>query len=80
MKTHLNANLPFKRKLGIIIHIIAALGAVALMSSALAEDWGAYSIVPVSAKSMALEAVDSGASDGAAVSIGKSAGLPIRSG
>ena len=76
MKTHLNANLPFKRKLGIIIHIIAALGAVALMSSALAEDWGAYSIVPVSAKSMALEAVDSGASDGTIVSIGKPAGTP----
>jgi len=39
-----------------------------------AEDWGAYSIVSVSAQSMVLEAVESGTTDGTLVSINKAAG------
>ncbi|HEX4146284.1 MAG TPA: RICIN domain-containing protein [Pirellulales bacterium] len=39
-----------------------------------AEDWGAYSIVPVGAPMMVLEAVESGTSGGTLVSINKPAG------
>ena len=39
-----------------------------------AEDWGTYSIVPVSAQAMVLEAVESGTMDGTLVSINKPAG------
>ena len=45
-------------------------------TSALADDWGAYSIAPVSAKAMVLEAVGSGTTDGTPVSINKPAGTP----
>ena len=41
-----------------------------------AEDWGAYSIAPVSAPMMVLEAVGSGTTDGTVVSINKPAGTP----
>ncbi len=41
-----------------------------------AEDWGAYSIIPVSAPSLVLEAVGSGAEDGTVVSIGKPGKTP----
>lgn len=43
-------------------------------SPALAEDWGAYSIVPVSAPTLVLEAVDAGKTEGTMVSIGKPSG------
>ena len=56
-----------------IIHLVAAvLTASAAMSYS--EDWGAYSIVPVSAQAMVLEAVESATADGTVVSIGKPAG------
>jgi enterochelin esterase-like enzyme/sugar lactone lactonase YvrE len=41
---------------------------------AFAEDWGAYSLVPVAAPAMVLEAVGSGSDEGTVVSIGKPAG------
>lgn len=41
-----------------------------------AEDWGVYSIVPVSAQAFILEVVDSGTTSGAVISINKSAGTP----
>ncbi len=41
---------------------------------ALADDWGAYQIAPVSAPGMLLEAVGSATADGAPVSLGKAAG------
>ncbi len=44
--------------------------------SAKAEDWGTYSIVPVSAQAMVLEAVESGTMDGTAVSISKPTNKP----
>ena len=44
------------------------------VSARAAEDWGAYSIVPMSAQAMVLEAVDSGNADGTAVSINKPTG------
>jgi len=47
-----------------------------LSSLAHAEDWGAYSIVPVSAPKMVLEAVGSGTADGTVVSINHPAGTP----
>jgi gluconolactonase len=45
----------------------------ALVAPALADDWGAYTIAPVSAKAMVLEVVGSGTTDGTVVSIGKPA-------
>jgi enterochelin esterase-like enzyme/sugar lactone lactonase YvrE len=52
------------------------LAASALTSHALAEDWGAYSIVSSGPKAMVLEAVGAGATDGTLVSIGKPAKTP----
>ena len=40
------------------------------------EDWNAYSIAPVSAPGMVLEAIGAGTSEGTPVSIGQSADLP----
>ena len=77
MRTIRSTHLPTRHERRTIIPIIAAaLGAGALSGQARAEDWGAYSIVPLSAKTMTLEAVDSGATDGTIVSIGKPAGTP----
>ena len=45
-------------------------------SSSLAQDWGAYTFIPVSAPSLVLEAVDSGTKEGTVVSVGKPAGTP----
>ena len=53
---------------------VAALSFSAENSRVLAEDWGAYSIVPVSAQAMVLEAMGAGNDEGAVVSINKPAG------
>jgi enterochelin esterase-like enzyme/sugar lactone lactonase YvrE len=50
--------------------------ALVLSRPALAEDWGAYSLVPASAPGMVLEAEESGTTAGTIVSIGKPAGTP----
>ena len=58
------------------VHIKGSLVAAfsgALLADAGAEDWGAYSIVPVSAPNMALEAVG-GTNEGDVVSINKPSG------
>ena len=52
---------------------IAAL-CLGTVSPSLAEDWGAYSIVPVSAQATVLEAVGAGTGEGTIISIGKPAG------
>ena len=54
--------------------VLVAIGL--LTARAFAEDWGAYTIIPAGARSMALEAVGSGTEDGTAVSIGKPGGTP----
>ena len=43
---------------------------------AVAEDWGAFSLVPAGARGFVREAVDTGAADGTRVSINKSDGQP----
>ncbi len=53
-----------------ILYCVAALGASAVSSYAVAEDWGLYSIVPVSAPALVLEAVDSEPAEGTTVSLG----------
>ena len=63
-------------KLNLASYLIAALVAATLSNHSLAEDWGAYSIIPVSAPKMVLEAVGAGTADGTAVSINKPAGTP----
>lgn len=55
---------------------LASLAIAIFSAHAFAEDWGAYSIVPVSAPMMVLEAVDSGTAEGTIVSINKPAGTP----
>ncbi len=57
-----------------LIQAIAALVAGIATRPAFAEDWGAYSLVPVSAPGLVLEAVGSGTGEGTVVSIGKPAG------
>jgi gluconolactonase len=57
-----------------IIHVIALLIAGIGARPAIAEDWGAYALVPASAPGLVLEAVGSGTSEGTVVSIGKPSG------
>ena len=55
---------------------ILLLGCMA-SASALAQDWGGpFTIIPVSAPEMVLEAVDSGTAEGTKVSIGSPSGKP----
>ena len=61
-------------KLKWFTHRIAALVAASITSHAIAEDWGAFSIVPVSAQALVLEAAGTGTDDGAVISIGKPVG------
>ena len=56
--------------------LLAVLAVGAMTGHSFAEDWGAYSIVPVSAPKMVLEAVGAGTTDGTVVSINKPAGTP----
>ena len=76
MKIHRKAKLAAKFKFGRFIHVIAVLFAGAVSSRATAEDWGFYSVVPVSAPALVMEAVDSGVTEGTIVSLGKSAATP----
>ncbi|MEP6667640.1 MAG: RICIN domain-containing protein [Chthoniobacter sp.] len=59
-----------------IASLLTALVVAVFSAHALAEDFGAYSITPVSAPMMVLEAVGSGTAEGTAVSINKPAGTP----
>lgn len=56
------------------LSLSAALAIAGLAHRTPAEDWGAYSIAPVSAPGMVLEAVDAGTTEGTRVSIGKPTG------
>ena len=51
--------------------VSALLSTIIASGQLIAEDWGAYSIVPVSAPSLVLEAMGAGADNGTVVSIGK---------
>lgn len=57
-----------------IMLLSVVLGAGCACDQARADDWGAYSLIPVSAPGTVLEAVGSGTSEGTPVSIGKPAG------
>jgi gluconolactonase len=59
-----------------IAYLAALFVALLTASEALAEDWGAYKIVPVSAPTMTLEATGAGTADGTIVSIGKPTATP----
>ena len=59
-----------------MLHLATLLFTGTLICNALAQDWGAYSIVPASAPGFVLEAVGAGTDDGTSVSIGKPAGTP----
>jgi gluconolactonase len=74
MKLQNKPSLAIRSRVTEILCLIAAISAGATISHSFAEDWGAYSIVPVSAQAMVLEATDAGTAEGAAVSIGKPAG------
>jgi sugar lactone lactonase YvrE/enterochelin esterase-like enzyme len=56
--------------------LVALLGSGVSAGPVLADDWGAYALVPASAPAMVLESVDSGTNEGTVVSIGKPAGTP----
>lgn len=57
------------------IHLLLVLAANFMTHSSASfagsEDWGLYSIIPVSAPALVMEAVDSGTTDGTTVSLGK---------
>ncbi len=65
---------PAGARIGRLIHLLAAISLYGLAGSSRADDWGAYSISPVSGQSFVLEAVGSGTDDGTVVSIGKPVG------
>jgi enterochelin esterase-like enzyme/sugar lactone lactonase YvrE len=65
-------NLKCRRLKGLVAVLVIGLAA----NHALAEDWGIYSIVPVSAPRTVLEVVDSGTAEGAVVSINKPVDAP----
>lgn len=54
-----------------IMFFIVTVGFCAGTNHSGAEDWGSYSIIPVSAPELVLEAIDSGTTEGTVVSIGK---------
>jgi sugar lactone lactonase YvrE/enterochelin esterase-like enzyme len=60
-------------RLGRILRFAAALALVTMADCVQAEDWGAYSIVPFSAQSAVIEAVDAGTAEGTIISINKPA-------
>ncbi len=59
------------RMLGRTILLVAVVGFSLATKRTFAEDWGYYSVIPVSAPALVLEAVDSGTTEGTVVSIGK---------
>src|SRR6187402_2290583 len=68
---------PSRRSAGATYSLLAAWFLGSLAGRALADDWGAYSIVPAGAPGMVLEAVGAPGvpiAEGATVSIGKPAG------
>ena len=67
-------DLLFPRRGRRITRLVALLVTSVAAGSSAAEDWGAYSLVPVSAQALVLEAVGSGTNEGTVVSIGKPAG------
>ncbi len=58
-------------RLGRIICVVSFVSIGLLTRHVIAEDWGYYSVVPVSAPALVLEAVKSGTTDGTVVSIGR---------
>ena len=73
MKTIPSPTLPAPRGTTRITHFLAAFAVAGFAAHSSAEDWGAYSIVPVSAQAMVLEATGA-ANAGAVISIGKPVG------
>jgi gluconolactonase len=59
-----------------IVHLLSLGLAGAATSSAIADDWSAYTLIPASAPALVLEAVGSGTTEGTVISIGKPAGTP----
>ncbi|MGP0064680.1 MAG: RICIN domain-containing protein [Isosphaeraceae bacterium] len=70
------AHLPISLETRHTLTLMAMLLAVAVTSPAIAEDWGAYALIPASAPALVLEAVGSGTTDGTAISIGRPARTP----
>lgn len=68
------ARLPIKLHTSRIMPLVAVLFAGLATGNSFAQDWGAYALVPVSAPSLVLEAVGSGANEGTAVAIARPAG------
>lgn len=74
VETMNRTSLPIKSRSTRATRLIAALFAALATSNSLAEDWGEYSLVPVSAQLLVLESVDAGTMEGTVVSIGKPVG------
>ena len=63
-----------RSRVGGVLRAIAVLFAGQATAQAVAEDWGAYAIVPASAPALVLEAVGGEVAEGTLVSIGKPSG------
>ena len=59
-----------------VFTLATALSVSVAAQQCLAEDWGAYSLVPVSAPNLTLEATEASPIDGTIISIGKPSGNP----
>ena len=59
-----------------VVPLFAALIVGTATSLAIADDWGAYALIPASAPALVLEAVGSGRTEGTVVSIGKPTNSP----
>ncbi|HTU27059.1 MAG TPA: RICIN domain-containing protein [Pirellulales bacterium] len=59
-----------------ILRLVAIVWVGVAASPSVAEDWGAYALIPASAPALVLEAVDSGTTEGTLLSIGKPAPSP----
>lgn len=71
MKPHQNSAGASVLKKFPVIFLTTALSLMGMPFPLSAEDWGLYSIIPVSAPALVMEAVGSGITDGTAVSLGK---------
>jgi enterochelin esterase-like enzyme/sugar lactone lactonase YvrE len=66
-----NASLLIKSRATGIFQLLVVLSLGAVTGNALAEDWGAYSLIPASAPALVLEAVGSGTAEGTVVTLDK---------
>ena len=69
--TDLRATMQTSRNLNQTFLLVTAVSSCFVGNCVMAEDWGYYSVIPVSAPALVLEAIDAGTTEGTVVSIAK---------